>query len=118
MSCTEESIRWNASRVCSTTAAPSAVRFAPFSTTLTALVVSPWIAPISCEISCAACWDSSANLRTSSATTANPRPSPTGLDRRVQRQQVGLLRDPGDRLHNRPALLRLVREPQDRLADL
>ena len=74
MSSTEAPICRNASRVCSTTLAPSLVLRAPSSTTLTAFVVSSWIAPISPEISCAACWDSSASFLTSSATTAKPRP--------------------------------------------
>ncbi len=74
MSSTACPIVRNASRVCSTTAVPSAVRRAPSSTTATAFVVSLCIEPISSEISDAACWDSSASLRTSSATTAKPRP--------------------------------------------
>ena len=39
----------------------------------TTRVVSVWISPISCAICAAAAWDSSASLRTSSATTAKPR---------------------------------------------
>ena len=38
------------------------------------LLVSAWISPISAAIWPAAAWDSSASLRTSSATTAKPRP--------------------------------------------
>jgi hypothetical protein len=111
MSSTAVSMRANASRVRSTTSTPSSVRRAPSSTTSTALLVSCWIAATSPEISCAACWDSSASLRTSSATTAKPTALLAGagrLDRRVQRQQVGLLGDPGDRLHDRSDLLGLA----------
>ncbi len=53
---------------------PSAVRCAPDSTTSTARPVSCWISAISDAIDLAASCDSSASLRTSSATTANPRP--------------------------------------------
>ena len=55
-------------------AAPSPVRAAPSSTTVDRVARLVWISPISSEISSAACWDSSASLRTSSATTAKPRP--------------------------------------------
>ena len=41
---------------------------------LTTPSVSAWTCPMSSEICAAACWESSASLRTSSATTANPRP--------------------------------------------
>ena len=53
---------------------PWSVRVAPSSTTSTARVVSAWISVISDAIEPAALWDSSASLRTSSATTAKPRP--------------------------------------------
>ena len=74
MSSTDAPICSNASRVTSTVATPSCVRFAPSATTPTTLSVSRWISPISEEIWPAASWDSSASLRTSSATTAKPRP--------------------------------------------
>src|SRR3954468_11377085 len=64
----------NASRACSTVATPSSVCRAPSSTTSTALAVSAWISPIRPAIDPAADCDSSASLRTSSATTAKPRP--------------------------------------------
>src|SRR4051795_4411976 len=74
MSCTDAPRVRNASRACSTVATPSSVRCAPSSTTATALAVSDWISPIRLEIEPAADWLSSASLRTSSATTAKPRP--------------------------------------------
>src|SRR4051812_38359543 len=64
----------NASRACSTVATRSSVWRAPSSTTSTAFAVSDWISPIRLEMDPAADCDSSASLRTSSATTANPRP--------------------------------------------
>ncbi len=64
----------NATRVRSTVATPSSVRRAPSATTPTTTPVSVWICPISPAIWAAAPWDSSASLRTSSATTAKPRP--------------------------------------------
>ena len=67
-------MRSNASRVCSTVATPSSVRWAPSATTPTTFCVSAWISPIRPAICPAASWDSSASLRTSSATTAKPRP--------------------------------------------
>jgi len=71
---TRSVMRSNASRAAWTVWAPSAVRVAPLSTTVTVLAVSDWISAMSVEIEAAACWDSSASLRTSSATTAKPRP--------------------------------------------
>ena len=64
----------NASLACSTVTTPSSVRAAPASTASTARPVSSWISRISSAIVPAAVWDSSASLRTSSATTAKPRP--------------------------------------------
>ena len=67
-------MRSNAARACSTVAAPSSVWRAPSSTTATTRPVSRWISSTSSEIEPAARCDSSASLRTSSATTAKPRP--------------------------------------------
>ena len=64
----------NASLACSTVTTPSSVRAAPASTASTARPVSAWISRIRSAIVPAAVWDSSASLRTSSATTAKPRP--------------------------------------------
>ncbi len=75
MSSTEPPIRSNDARACSTVAAPSSVCRPPFSTTSTALPVSCWICAIRPPIVEAAPRDSSASLRTSSATTAKPRPA-------------------------------------------
>src|SRR3954468_15340715 len=74
MSCTDAPSARNDSRASSTVATPSSVRRAPSSTTSTALAVSAWISPMSPAIEPAADWLSSASLRTSSATTAKPRP--------------------------------------------
>src|SRR3954470_14703436 len=74
MSRTDSPRATNDSRACSTVATPSSVRRAPSSTTSTALAVSAWISPMSPAIDAAAPRDSSASLRTSSATTAKPRP--------------------------------------------
>ena len=63
-----------ASRARSTVAALSAVRRAPSCTTSMVWRVSAWMAPMSAAIEPAAARDSSASLRTSSATTAKPRP--------------------------------------------
>ena len=67
-------MRSKAERACATTAAPSSVRFALSSTTPTADCVSDWISATSAAIEREAPWDSSASLRTSSATTAKPLP--------------------------------------------
>ena len=64
----------NASRARSTVAALSAVRRALSCTTSMVWRVSAWMAPMSAAIEPAAARDSSASLRTSSATTAKPRP--------------------------------------------
>jgi hypothetical protein len=64
----------NASPASPTVTTPSSVRSAPAWTASTARVVSTWISPIRSEIVSAADCDSSASLRTSSATTAKPRP--------------------------------------------
>ena len=40
---------------------------------------------------------------------------PGGLDRRIEGQQVGLLGDPGDRLHDRADLIRLAGQFEDRV---
>ena len=74
MSVTAAPICWNACRVWSTTTAPSSVWRAPSVTTATVRCVSPWISRTRAEICSAARRDSSASLRTSSATTAKPRP--------------------------------------------
>src|SRR4051812_5957199 len=74
MSCTDAPSVRKASRASSTVATPSLVRSAPSSTTATARLVSAWISAISEAIEPAAACDSSASLRTSSATTAKPRP--------------------------------------------
>ncbi len=74
MSSTAVPMRRNASRVCSTVAAPSSVRRALSPTRPTARRVSAWIVSIRAEISPAALCEPSASLRTSSATTAKPRP--------------------------------------------
>src|SRR3954471_6474036 len=74
MSCTSTPMRSSDARVCSTVATPSSVWREPASTTSTTRPVSCWISLISVEISPAALWESSASLRTSSATTAKPRP--------------------------------------------
>ena len=113
-------IRWNASRARSTTSTPSAVRRAPSSTTPTVFCVSDWISWMSRAIWVAACWDSSASLRTSSATTAKPRPcSPARAASiaGVQGEQVRLRGDAGDRLDDAADLLRLRGEPADRAGD-
>ena len=74
MSSTAPPIASNAVRVRSTVATPSWVRCVPSLTTPTTRAVSVCISRISAEIWPAAPWDSSASLRTSSATTAKPRP--------------------------------------------
>jgi hypothetical protein len=53
------------------------LRSAPSPTTSTTRAVSRWISTMRPETSPAAACDSSASARTSSATTANPRPSST-----------------------------------------
>ena len=68
------SMRWKATRVSSTVVVPSSVRAAPSATIATTVRVSPWIWSISPVISPAASPAFSARRRTSSATTANPRP--------------------------------------------
>src|SRR5919197_87619 len=83
----------NASSACSTTATPSSVRLAPSSTTSTARAVSAWISSISREMVALACT--------------------RGLDCRVQRQQVGLAGDAGDRVDDAADLLGLARELPD-----
>ena len=75
MSCTEAPSSRNDSRACSTVATPSSVRRAPSSTTSTALRgLGLDLADRASRSTPAADWDSSASLRTSSATTAKPRP--------------------------------------------
>ena len=74
MSSTAAPISWNAERVRSTVSTPSSVRLAPSATTPTTFSVSTWISEISPAIWPAADCDSSASLRTSSATTAKPLP--------------------------------------------
>ena len=69
-----ESIRRNDARACSTVWTLSSVWRDPSLTTRTATPVAVWIRSISVPIDAAAVCDSSASLRTSSATTAKPRP--------------------------------------------
>ena len=64
----------NASRARWTVVTPSSVRSAPWVTAATARPVSDWICATRPAISPAAACDSSASLRTSSATTAKPLP--------------------------------------------
>src|SRR5215475_9819442 len=79
----------NAACVRSTVATPSRVRSVPAFTACTACTVSAWISPTSAEICPAADGDDR---------EAAPVLSRTGrLDRRVQRQQVRLIGDVGDR---------------------
>jgi hypothetical protein len=73
-SSTDAPIRTNASRARSTTSTPSAERRALSVTTSAVRPVSVWISPTSVAIVAAASCDSSASLRTSSATTAKPLP--------------------------------------------
>ena len=90
----------NASRASSTTREPFSVAPSRPRRRATARCVSSWISLISLAMWPAALCDPSASLRTSSATTAKPRPGLAGaggLDRGVERQQVGLLGDAGDR---------------------
>ena len=73
-STTAASMFANASRASATVRAPASVREALLSTTSTTRAVSCWIWAISSAIEPAADWEPSASWRTSSATTANPRP--------------------------------------------
>jgi hypothetical protein len=74
MSSTLEPIAPNASRTRSTLSSPTLVRSAPSCTTRTVRAVATWMSSISAAMPVAASDDSSASLRTSSATTAKPRP--------------------------------------------
>src|SRR3954470_16999759 len=125
MSCTEPPSARNDSRACSTVATPSSVRRAPSSTTSTALAVSVWISPISPAIAPGADQPGArpggglallgqlADLLGHHGEAAALLTGARGLDRRVQRQQIRLLRGPRDCRDDPPPPLRLSPPPPD-----
>ena len=99
MSSTDSPMRSNASRVCSTVATPSSVRRAPSSTTLTALSVSRWISldqPGDRRRCVLRLLGELADLVGDDREAAALIAGAGGLDRGVEREQVGLLGDAGD----------------------
>ena len=117
ISSTAPPISTNASRACSTVSAPLSLWCAPSSTKPTTLAVWAWISSISLPIDAAArpgLLGELAHLfgddREAAALLAGAR----RLDRGVQRQQVGLAGDAGDRLDDAADLARLPGEIGDR----
>src|SRR4051794_34551200 len=121
MSWTDSPSLRNASRACSTVATPSSVWRAPSSTTSTALAVSVWISPMRLEIEPGgrlALLGQLADLLGDDREAAALLAGAGGLDGRVQRQQVRLLGDAGDRLDDAADALGLRAQLADRLGRL
>ena len=106
------------SRACSTVGAPSSVRRAPVSTTATALPVSAWISPIRPAIDrggLLGLLGQLADLVGDDREAAALLAGAGGLDRGVERQEVRLLGDGGDRVDD-PADLARTCAPSSRIA--
>ena len=113
--------RENASRACSTVATPSSVRRAPSSTTSTARAVSVWISPI--EVGdltgrAPGLLGELAHLVGDDREAAALLAGAGRFDRGVQREQVRLLGDAGDRVDDPADAARTSRPSRDRDARL
>ena len=120
-SSTARPIASKASRVCSTVATPSAVRRPPSATTPTTFSVSAWISPISAGDLARGglgLLGQLADLLGDDGEALALLAGAGGLDRGVEREQVGLLGQAGDRGHDAADLGGLGGEALHRGADV